>query len=507
MYEHQPLLVTDVIRRLAEHQPDKVAVIDEAGSVTYSELWQAVLAVSGGLAKAGVHEGDRVATALPPSLPHLVILLASMLRGAVACTLNIRLTHAEFERFLAPIGATLIVCDAEHAPQVRRLAAKVLELVEVHASIPLPARLAKLWSKEPAAPPLREDAAALIIPTGGTTGIPKGAIFTHRAIWLWGASVSMNYGRMFTDTELMVAPFFHVSVITGPMTTLFTGGTVRILRSFSTPLALDAIDRGATMMQAAVTIYSKLRQDPAFSSVSRARMRLCSFGSMPATPEFIENMRADYPNARLRLTYGATEFSLVSVLQHEHIVEGDLVSVGYPLPGVGIRIIDDDGAELPQGTAGEIEVRCPWQTLGYWGLPEETRSTYSRSGIRLGDIGYFDARRRLVVSGRKKEMLISGGENVFPREVETVLARHPAVAEIVVYGAQDAYWGDRIEAAVVPKPGCSVTRDELVAFGRAELGGYKLPKAIVVVEAIPVTPNNKPDRRKLRDLAAQRVAG
>jgi acyl-CoA synthetase (AMP-forming)/AMP-acid ligase II len=505
--DHQPLLLTENLRRFALHQRDKTACVDEFGELSYGALWEAMLAVSGGLAALGVQSGDRVATALPPSIPHLVILLGAMLRGAIPCTLNIRLTQAEFRRFLAPIGARLIVCDDEHHGAVRELGAEVLRLDEVHAPVSIEGRLGRLWSRTAEMPRLDEQAPALIIPTGGTTGVPKGAIFTHRSLWLWGASIATNLGRASIDTELMVAPFFHVSVLTGPMSTLFTGGTVRILRHFSSGAALEAIAGGATLMQAAVTIYSKLKQDPAFASTDRLSMRFLSFGSMPATPEFIDTLVSDYPNARLRLTYGATEFGPVSALQHEHILGGDLTSAGHPLPGVGIRIVDDTGRELPRGEAGEIEVNCPWQTHGYWGLPEETAATYYPSGIRLGDIGYFNDRSRLVVSGRKKEMLISGGENVFPREVEEVLCRHPAVAEVVVYGARDDYWGDRIEAAVVTKPGCTITREELVAFGRRELGGYKLPKAMVLLPSIPLTPNNKPDRRQLVLMAEQRAAG
>jgi len=500
---HEPLLLTESLRKIALHQPHKMACIDDSGQTTYAELWEGMRAVAAALAKRGVRAGDRVATAMAPSTPHLVVLLGAMLHGAVPCTLNIRLTNAEFRRFLAPIGPSLILCDTEYASNVHGLGADVVAIPEAHGRESLGVRLSPLWAKAggPDAE-LQETAPALIIPTGGTTGIPKGAVFSHRSLWLWAASIAAGSARSIQDTELMVAPFFHVSVVTGPMSTLFLGATVRILRQFDTGVALKAIESGATVMQAAVTIYRKLRADPAFGNTDRRSMRFLSFGSMPATDDFLRSLLADYPSGRLRLSYGSTEFAPVAALQHEQILEGDLGSVGYPLPSVRIRIVDDRGNELPTGEAGEIEVACPWQTRGYWNLPEETAATYFPTGIRLGDIGYFNERGRLVISGRKKEMLISGGENVFPREVEDVLSRHPSVAEVVVYGAKDEYWGDRIEAAVVARPGQSITRDELVAFGRQELGGYKLPKAIVVMESIPMTPNNKPDRRALAERAA-----
>jgi acyl-CoA synthetase (AMP-forming)/AMP-acid ligase II len=255
------------------------------------------------------------------------------------------------------------------------------------------------------------------------------------------------------------------------------------------------------MMSAAVTIFARLKQHSDFDSVDRSRVRLLSTGSMPATPEFIAALRADYPNARLRMTYAATEFGPVTALQNEQISEGDLGSVGYPFPGVRIRIVDDAGNDLPRGESGEIEVSSPWQTAGYWGRPEETAATYFPTGIRLGDSGYFRSDGRLVVNGRKKDMLISGGENVFPAEVEAVLSRHPEVIDVAIFGVKDEQWGDRIEAAVVRRPGSALTHEALVAFGRRDLGGYKLPKSTVMVDEIPLTGNNKPDRRKLAELA------
>jgi len=147
---------------------------------------------------------------------------------------------------------------------------------------------------------------------------------------------------------------------------------------------------------------------------------------------------------------------------------------------------------------GEIVVACAWQVIGYWGREEETAATFTTEGVRLGDLGRIDPDGWITIAGRKKEMIISGGENIFPNEVEAVLSRHPAVQDISIYGVTDDYWGERVEAAVVLKPGADLTQQELADFGRAELGGYKLPKSLRIIEAIPLTPNNKPDRLNLR---------
>jgi len=501
----QPLLLTTNIQRFARHRPLAVATIDDAGETTYEELWTAIEAVAAKLRHLGVQPGDRVATAMPPSTPHLVLLLGVMLAGAVGCPLNIRLTNAEFARFLEPIGASVIVCDEHHREVVEGLPGEIVVLPAIEASAPLRDRLSPLWDDASRTLPAIDEASpGLIIPTGGTTGIPKGAIFTHRGMWLWGASSSFNLSRAYFDRELALAPFFHIAVLTGPMSTLFTGGTVRILSTYSTERAIEEIDRGATMLSASVTIYKWLKEHPDFDRIDRSRMRLLSTGSMPSTAEFISGLRRDYPNARVRSTYAATEFGPVAALLNEQIDEGDFTSVGYPLPGVQIRVLDDHGHELPWGESGEIEVTSPWQTAGYWGRPEETAATYFPTGIRLGDSGFFRPDGRLVVNGRKKEMLISGGENVFPSEVEAVLSRHPEIADIAIFGIRDERWGDRIEAAAVRRPGSTLTHEQLVAFGRRSLGGYKLPKETMWIETIPVTSNNKPDRRKLTEWATER---
>ena len=494
---HEPLLFTEQLRKHAAQAGRKVAAIDDNGQANYAELWDAISAVSGALQDQGLGKGDRVAIAMSPSLGHLVLILGCMAAGIVPCILNIRLTAAEFARFLEPIAPSRIITDREHAGLVAGLGVEVIVLDGPHESLPLRERLQPLWSERARTAQLTEDDLALIIPTGGTTGIPKGAVFTHRSLFLWLAACCYNAGRTAHEVELFFSPFFHVSAVTGWMTTLFASGAVRILRGFSVERALEAIEQGATFLMGAPTMFSALRRHPDFQALDRSRIRFVVFGSTAAAPDFIAQMMADYPQARLKHGYGATEFGPVTAILHEDFKNGRIDGVGRAVQGVRITIVDDDLRPLPPGQVGELVVACPWQVVGYWGRPEETAQTMTPLGIRLGDLGSMDEDGWITIAGRKKEMIISGGENVFPNEVEAVLSRHPAVRDISVYGAKDDYWGERVEAAVVLQPGAALTQQELADFGRAQLGGYKLPKTLRIVEAIPLTPNNKPDRRRL----------
>ena len=496
-----PLLFPEQLRRQSLQRPNKIAIGDEGGSLTYAELQQAVEAVAGALLDAGLVKGDRVATALRPSLSHAVLILGCMAAGLIPCTLNIRLTGAELRRFLAPIQPALIVADPDNEAIVTDVGAPVTVLREANARASVRERMQPLWSANPRVATLIETDLALIIPTGGTTGVPKGAVSTHRGVYLWLTSCCLNEGRSVRDVELFFSAFFHISIVTGWMTTLFTGGTVRILRAFDVEKSLQAIAEGATHLIGAATMYSALRRHPGFASVDRSRVRSISVGAMAVTRDFIHEMIADYPTARLKHTYGATEFGPVAALLHEDFTAGDIEGVGYAHAGCRILVVDEDRRPLPAGEVGELAVTCPWQTVGYWGLEAETASTYTDVGVCLGDLGTIDADGRIRIVGRRKEMIISGGENVFPLEVEAVLSGHPSVQDITVYGAKDDYWGERVEAAVVVRPGMTLSAEELVAFGRASLGGYKLPKVVRFVDAIPLTGNNKPDRRALTQAA------
>lgn len=492
------LLFPEHLRKTSLQMPHRAALGDASCTLSYRELWEAIEACAAGLRARGVGQGDRVATAVTPSVSHAVLILGCMAAGAIPAPLNIRLTGTEFERYLEPIRPVLLVCDAPHLDQVQELDIPLAHIEAPQQPAPLRQQMGELWSDHPWTADLAESDPALIIPTGGTTGVPKGAVFTHRSLYLWLASNMLNGARTRDDRELYFSPFFHVSIVTGWMASLFAGARVDILPRYSVDDAVRGLEKGATVLMGAPTMFTGLRAHPRFQEIPRDKVRSIGIGSMAATREFLARLMADYPSARVKHGYGATEFGPVTGILHDDFVAGRLEGVGYALAGCRIRVVDDQLNEVPAGEIGELVVSCPWQVAGYWGREEETRETFTDLGVRLGDLGRVDADGWFHIAGRKKEMIISGGENIFPNEVEGVLGRHPAVASLCVYGVSDPWWGERVEVAVVPVAGADASLEDIRAFGRAELGGYKLPKSMRIVEAIPLTPNNKPDRRRLR---------
>ncbi|MDB5445168.1 MAG: long-chain fatty acid--CoA ligase [Phenylobacterium sp.] len=499
----EPLLFTEHLRKLAQTSGGKVAVREAAGGqVTYAELVAALSAFAAGLAATGVRRGDRVALAMRPSLAQLIAILGCLARGAVVTSLNIRLTAAELTDFLAPLSPSLLVCDPEHEPLARAIGGEVQLLANANDPAPIRERLAPLWSDGPAPQMIDELEYAIIIPTGGTTGLPKGAAYTQRAVWLWAAACAFEEGRSRQDHELYFSPFFHSSILSGWIATLFAGGEVTLLDHFSADHALEAIARGASFVLGPPTVFQALLTHPDFRATDRSRVSKLRIATTATTPAFIEQLMAEFPAARLSHTYGASEFGPVANIGHDDFLAGRLAGVGRVRPGARVTIVDAELRPLPPGEEGELVVDCAWRSRKYWGREAETQATYTDLGVRIGDVGRLDASGWLTISGRKKEIIISGGENVFPNEVEMVLSQHPAVEGIIVYGASDAYWGERVEAVVVLRPGSALSQEELIAFGRPRLGGYKLPKRVRFVAELPLTSMNKPDRLRLSREAA-----
>lgn len=491
------------------HGEHRRAMRDEFGEVSYADLVAITDGVGAGLRDAGVRPGDRVVTAMEPSIPHVMVILGTMAAGMVAAPLNTRLTAVEMRTYLATLEPSVVVADPSYADLARRTGYRVIELPSAAASVSTEQRLAPLYTpvrERAEVPEVPETAPAIIFPTGGTTGSPKGAVHTHRSMWLWLNTCAHGNPRTPSDIELCFSPFFHITLGTNLLTPLFAGGEVWIQRRFDAGAALAAIDEGASRLMGAPTMFTALREHESFASTRRDTVTAIRYGSAPSTGDFVRDLVREFPNARIRAGFGATEFGSVIGFDHEDLEAGRYAGVGRPLPGVVVRIVGDDGREMATGEVGELVVSCPWQTQGYFGLPGETAETFRSDGVHIGDLASRTEDGWLSIAGRKKEMIISGGENVFPREVEEVVLNHPGVADAIVYGIPDEYWGERVEVGIVAAPGATVVVDELRQHCRDSLAGYKIPKTMRLLDSIPLTPNNKPDRKAVRTAALEAVA-
>ncbi|MEU6663374.1 class I adenylate-forming enzyme family protein [Streptomyces sp. NPDC046821] len=479
------------------HGAHRRALRDDFGQLTFAELVDTMDTVAAGLRQAGLSTGDRVVTAMEPSIPHTAVILGALAAGMVAAPLNVRLTGPEARAYLATLNPSVVIADPTHAALAREAGYRVIELPAA-GRVPIADRMAPLIGRGETLPAPAEDAPAIVFATGGTTGTPKGAFHTHRSLWLWLNTCAHGNPRTPGDIELFFSPFFHITLGTNLLAPLFAGGEVWIQRRFDAASALAAIDGGASRLMGAPTMFTALRADPAFATTRRENITAIRFGSAPSTDGFVRDLLRDFPNARIRAGFGATEFGSVMGFDHEDLLAGRFTGVGTPLPGAIVRILDEDGHDVPAGTVGDLVVSCPWQTHGYYGLPKESEETFRADGVHIGDRASRTEDGWVFIAGRKKEMIISGGENVYPREVEEAVLHHPDVGDAIVYGLPDEHWGERVEVGVVPVPGATVDLEGIRSLCRASLAGYKIPKSLRLLDSVPLTSNNKPDRRKVR---------
>lgn len=497
------LVFTDAVAANAHHFPGKPALVDSACMLTYGDIGAALDRIARALGLIGIRPGEIVVLALEPSAAQAACVIGVMAAGAVVCPLNIRLAPREVDIFLEPLGARLAIASDALAG---KLAGGGLEVITVQASADLNTIVRALEGAPSLGPASTrraslEDDPALVVGTGGTTGIPKAATYSQRGIWIWAAICGHIQEMRQDDVELYLSPFFHSTIVTNLLSMLFIGATVRVLPGYEEDAIVDAINSGAiTRMYAAPTVLMRVLEAPDLRPGPQTRLRVIAFGSMKSQADMPALIRTVFPEIRLLTGYGTTEFGPVTRLKGDEI-GGDPSCVGRPIAGARVEIRSSGGDPVPTGEAGEIVVWCPWQMTGYWGRPDLSQEVMFEGGIRPGDIGRFGPDGRLYLIGRSKDAIITGGENVWPAEVENVLVQHPRVRDAVVYGVTDRIWGERIEAAVVVGPGPELTLAELRAFGREIVASYKLPRSIRVVDQIPLTHLSKPDRAALKRAA------
>ena len=455
--------------------PDRVAVTVDGEAVTHAELDEASGRVAAWLARR-VHPGDRVLLAAGSSIGFVRCYLGALRAGAVVVLANPGYTAAELGHLVADSGAVLAFADREPA---RRLAGLGPGSALVTADVrELPAE-----TRPATGIVARPHDTALLAYTSGTTGRPKGVPLTHRqltvsiraamAAWQWHAD----------DVLVHALPLYHQHGLGGLNAALASGGTVHIRSKFSAAdLVQVAGDTRASVLFAVPTIYQALLDSPAARPAGLRHLRLAVCGSAPLSPALAARLPAVLGRLPL-VRYGTTESGL-NVSNPVAHPRGD--TIGVPLPGVLARIQVADGLAGP-GADGEIQVRGPHVFAGYWNDPAATQAAFTPDGwFRTGDIGAVDpATAHLAIRGRTKEMIISGGMNVYPREVEIILEGHPSVAEAAVAGVPDERWGERVTAWVVPRDGHGFDEAALIAHARTLLAGYKCPKRVFRLDKLP----------------------
>jgi fatty-acyl-CoA synthase len=496
--------VPRVLALHAVHLRDKPAVIEDGGAVTtFGGLHAGASAVAAALRAYGVEPGQPVGIALRSSADYLAIALGVMLAGAVAVPLNTRLVAAEMHEYLTRVRPVLVLADGTApVPPVSGVAVLQLDAAEPVAS------LVSAVASDGSADGMVRGAGrfepsstdpAVAFPTGGTTGLPKAAVWSHGGLSLALISACMPLGIGRGDVELYFSPMYHLTIVTGLLAVLYAGGSVRLLRRFDEDdVARVLRTEPVTRLFGTPGVIERILAAGGPSLGSRTALRNVVFGASRSGPDFPARLHAALPSVALMTGYGATEFGAVTRVYPDEVLRGD-AGVGRPVAGVELSIRDDDGALLPTGAVGEVAVRSPMAVLGYLG--DEAPRMVDGDRIRSGDLGALDDQGHLHLHGRSSELVKTGGENVFPAEVERVVVRHASVLDAVVYGVEDATWGERVECAVIPAPGSSFDTAALRAHCAAHLAGYKVPKRFRVVDEFPRTSTEKLDRQALRTAA------
>ncbi|MBR0899124.1 long-chain-fatty-acid--CoA ligase [Bradyrhizobium tropiciagri] len=505
--------LADVPRRHAATSPSRIALQCESRRTTYGQ-WDLICnRVANALEGLGAPAGARVGYLGKNSDIFFHALFGCAKIGAVLVPINWRLALPEICFILKDANCKLLFIGAEFGSlieTIRRECPGLQTIVGTEDSIPGVTSFHDWLAGQPELDPRRPIAAddvVLQLYTSGTTGLPKGAQLTHRNL-LFSTKLSQtaHFGN-WRDDDICVLPLplFHAGGVVFGLNTPCAGGTVIVVREAQPPLILEAFRSApgpVTRLGLVPAVIKAVLDHPEFPTIDFSNLRTLTYGGSPITLEVLQRAINTIGPVLLQL-FGMTETATVgtALLPSDHDPQNTirLTSCGRPLPGVDIRIVASDGKPAQVGKAGEVRIRCGAVMAGYWNRPEATAAALKGGWYHTGDVGYFDADGYLYIQDRLKDMIISGGENVYPAEVERVLIEHPAVADVAIFGIPDAKWGEAVKAAVVLRAGQNLSQDDLIAFAQKQLGAFKCPKSVDFIAELPRNASGKVLKRVLRE--------
>ncbi|RMG55750.1 MAG: long-chain fatty acid--CoA ligase [Acidobacteria bacterium] len=494
-----------LLRRQAGHRPDKVFLYFHDLEVTYRQLNDITDRLANGLTRLGIRKGDKVCLLLSNRPEFVYVFLGVPKVGAVLVPINIRLKAEEVQFIVENSDATVIVAEEVFLPLVhaiRPACPKIQHVVVVGESerqgaIPF-SQLLDAPASEPPEEVLPQDEMSIIY-TSGTTGKPKGVVLTHENYYV-NSEQGVMISKMGPDERAMcILPLFHVN---GQVVTILmpmqAGGSLILTEGFSPKTFFHNIARyRATTFSGVPTVYSILLHAPEAEQHDLGSLRMCICGAAPMPVEVLTRFEEKF-NTTIIEGYGLSEGTCASTLNP---IEGGrkIGSVGVPLPGQEIKIVDDHDRELPPGRVGEVLIRGRNVMKGYYKNPAATAEALRGGWLHTGDLGYRDEDGFLYLVGRKKEMIIRGGVNIYPKEIEEVLYRHPKVKEAAVIGVPDEIWGEEVACCLILKEGETWTEEDVIAYCREHLADFKCPRKVFFVEAFPKTATGKIQKHLLAE--------
>jgi acyl-CoA synthetase (AMP-forming)/AMP-acid ligase II len=497
--------VADVARVLARRQGGDVALVFEDRTTTFAELNARASRVANALMAEGVNPGERVAYLAKNSDWFFEIWLGAMKAGAVLTPVNFRLAAPEVAFILKDAGTKLLFLGADFVgladAAVDAAALKRIALDDAGE------RGYRRWRDGAAADdPMRvfaPDDDIIQLYTSGTTGHPKGVQLTHGnylEIFRLAAGVTgFNYNA--GETVLAAMPQFHVAGTNIGLIAIASGARTVIVKDLVPGPVLSLLERERVNHAFFVpAVILMLMQTPEIASVDLSQMKSLSYGASPIAEDLLVRARARFNCAFIQL-YGMTETTGAGTFLPDEAHEpgrAKLRSCGIAWPGIDVKVVDDAGAEVKRGEVGEIVIRSALVMKGYWNKPDATRDSIRDGWMRTGDAAYQDEDGFFFIYDRVKDMIVSGGENIYPAEVENAIFGHPIVADVAVIGVPDDKWGETVKAIVVLKPGAAADEAGLIAWARERVAGYKVPKSVDFIDVIPRNPSGKILRRELR---------
>ena len=495
-----PNSLRDLLIEREQTAPDAVVATADGVSVTWRQLAQRARRVAAALVRDGVGVQGRVSYLGKNDLRYFEILFGCGLATAVFAPLNWRLATTEFEAILADSGAEVLIMDpAVTAASTLRTTTRTVRLGADYEAWLGPAIDPRI-SAEP-------DHIAFQVYTSGTTGLPKGAMFANGTnLRMLTEEIANAYPLTTGDTSLVVMPMFHMGGLAWALAGFASGARNVIARDFVADAVLDTIEAEAVTVAFCVPAMLTALCNSLEARPRRLPLKRMVYAGAPISPSALRRamrlLRCDFIQI-----YGLTEAtgSFAELTADEHDPEGDrahlLRSAGRPYPWVEVRVVSpQSGTDVPDGDVGEFWTRSDQNFAGYWMQPEETQNVLTSDGwLRTGDLGYRDADGRLYLVDRAKDLIITGGENVYPLEVENVLAEFGGIESVAVIGVPSQRWGETVKAIVTVRPGCRVAAGDLIAFARTRLAGFKCPTSVEVVDAMPLTVTGKIQKARLRE--------
>jgi acyl-CoA synthetase (AMP-forming)/AMP-acid ligase II len=510
------LLLGDIVRRHAAVRGSQTAYAVGADRVSYRAFHERSNQLARALARLGVRRGDRVAVMASNRTEYPIIYFAVLKLGAIVVPVNSRFTaadvaaivhHAEAETFFVAAEFAALVNDlraTERLPLVRRLIA--IDASEPAGGLTL-AALADAEPRDDVAATIDENDPHVMLYTSGTTGSPKGTLLSHRSYWLQATASHLQLGMSGDDVALSMFPMFHMGGWALPLGFWHTGATVVIATRAEPRALLETIERErVTYFYAVPTVYSSMLALPDFDRFDLRSLRQLGGGTAAMPAALVEQIRQRFACRRMVILYGSTEAGPVSLLRPDDVSRKP-ETVGKPYLDVDVRLVGEDGADVPAGAVGEIAVRSEFIMRAYWRNPEESARTVREGWVHTGDLGAFDDEGFLSIVGRRKEVIRSGGENIFPAEIERVLLAHAHIREASVVGIPDPHWGEAAVAAIVLRDGAALSADDVVAYLRDHLAGFKKPRHVCFLSELPRTAASQQVHKPLlRELLLQRLA-